>query len=214
MHFLHLAKYIPFENGLKRVKLMNQNDTSAFFSRTVPPVADRPLSSKGRFGRLSFIGWYTFLNIMMFFTSIGLSLATGIFNLNSFALDNHFMNALNGLSGIAYIALTVLYIYFYIVLVARRLHDRNNSGWRMLMLLVPVLNVFFILYLLLAAGDVGANKYGLPRPSAVWEKLLAWIMIVLTTLSLLAAGSLISFMMGSGQIETPQEVIQKGTDFF
>ncbi|RKG30810.1 DUF805 domain-containing protein [Acinetobacter tianfuensis] len=193
---------------------MNQNENAPFFSHTPKPAADSLLSPNGRFGRLSFIGWHAFLNIMMFFTSIGLSLAAGIFSLNTLALDSHFINALTGIAGLGYAVLTVLYIYFYIVLTARRLHDRNNSGWLMLLLLIPVLNVLFILYLLLAAGDAGANKYGLPRPAAVWEKLLAWTMIILTALSLFAAGSLISFMMGSGQIKTPQEVMQKGTEFF
>jgi hypothetical protein len=39
-------------------------------------------------------------------------------------------------------------------------------------------------------------------------------MILLTVLSLFAASSMVSFMMGSGELESPQEVIQQGTEYF
>lgn len=193
---------------------MNPQESSPFFSRSPAPTPDNPLSFNGRFGRLSFIGWYAFFNIVMFFIGIGLALFTGVFNLTSLNLDSQLLQSLASLTGLSYSVLFLVYLYFYMVLVARRLHDLNKSGWWMLLLLIPVLNIVFIFYLLFAAGSRGANQYGLPRPSAVWEKILAWLMIILTTLSILAMGSLVSFMMGSGQIETPQEVIQKSTEYF
>lgn len=193
---------------------MNSQDTSPFFSRNPSPPVDHPLSFNGRFGRLSFIGWYTFLNIMSFFASIALSLATGIFNLATWSLDSQFVNVLTGVAGLGYIVLIVFYFYFYLVITARRLHDLNKSGWCMLFMLLPVVNLFFILYLLFASGNTGSNTYGAPRPTAVWEKLLAWLMIIITALSIFATGSLVSYFMGSGELETPQEVIQKGTEYF
>lgn len=47
-----------------------------------------------------------------------------------------------------------------IMLGIRRLHDLNKSGWFMLLLLVPLINMVFALYMYLAPGQVGANKYG------------------------------------------------------
>ena len=193
---------------------MNSHDSSPFFSRSPVSAADRPQSIKGRFGRLSFIGWYGFLNIISFFASIAFSLAVGIFNLGTMTLDNQFIDMLSGMAGLGYLALLVFYIYFYIVITARRLHDLDKSGWMMLLMLLPLINVFFILYLLLASGTAGFNRYGAPRPALFWEKLLAWLMIILTALSIFSAGSAVSYMMGSGELETPQEMVQKGTAYF
>ena len=47
-----------------------------------------------------------------------------------------------------------------IMLGIRRLHDLNKSGWFMLVSLIPFINILFALYLLLAQGSVGYNRYG------------------------------------------------------
>lgn len=47
-----------------------------------------------------------------------------------------------------------------IMLGIRRLHDLDKSGWFLLLGLVPLVNVIFMLYLWLAPGTVGANRYG------------------------------------------------------
>lgn len=49
---------------LELAQPMNSKDTSPFFSRSPVPSNDNPLSLEGRFGRLSFIGWYAFLHII------------------------------------------------------------------------------------------------------------------------------------------------------
>ncbi|OTG84504.1 hypothetical protein B9T33_01605 [Acinetobacter sp. ANC 5054] len=193
---------------------MNTNNSSSFFSRNPTPVVDNPLTPDGRFGRLSMIGWYGFLNIIACLALIGLSLAVGIFNFNTLALNDQFIGILTGFSGLAYLAIVVLYIYFYCVFVVRRLHDLNKAGWWMLWLLFPIINLFFIVYLLLASGDPNNNRYGAPRPAAVWEKILAWLMILLSLLSIFATGSITSYMMGTGELETPTEILQQSTDYF
>lgn len=193
---------------------MNSQDTSPLFSRNPSPPVDHPLSFNGRFGRLSFIGWYAFLNIMSVFASIALSLVSGIFNLSTLSLDNPFANIFTSIAGLGYVVLMMFYLYFYIVITARRLHDLNQSGWFMLLMLLPVINLVFILYLLFASGTKGPNTYGVPRPSAIWEKLLAWLIIIISLLSIFATGTLVSYMMGSTELETPQEVIQKGIEYF
>lgn len=42
----------------------------------------------------------------------------------------------------------------------RRLHDLNKSGWFMLLMLVPVVNLAFLLYLWFMPGTVGYNRFG------------------------------------------------------
>ena len=49
------------------------------------------------------------------------------------------------------------------MLIIRRLHDLNKSGWFALLLLVPIIDFFFALYLLFVKGTDGPNDYG-PDP--------------------------------------------------
>lgn len=42
----------------------------------------------------------------------------------------------------------------------KRLHDMGKSGWFMILLYIPLLNALFNLYLMLAPGQKGKNKYG------------------------------------------------------
>lgn len=48
---------------------------------------------------------------------------------------------------------------------ARRLHDRNMSGWWFLGCLLPILGNFIILALMIPKGTSGSNQYG-PDPLA------------------------------------------------
>lgn len=42
----------------------------------------------------------------------------------------------------------------------RRLHDLDKSGWFMLLILVPLVNMIFLIYLWFAPGTVGYNRFG------------------------------------------------------
>ncbi len=46
------------------------------------------------------------------------------------------------------------------MLMIRRLHDLNKTGWFVLLMFVPVVNTIFSLYLLFAPGTIGSNDYG------------------------------------------------------
>jgi hypothetical protein len=48
----------------------------------------------------------------------------------------------------------------------------------------------------------------------LWEKILAWLMIILTLLSLLGSIALFSYMSGEEQTPTPTEMMQKTTKYF
>ena len=193
---------------------MNPQDASPFFSRPQPTSSDNPLSPKGRFGRLSSIGWYVFIHLVTFFATIAFSLAIGIVNFSTQSIDNDIVAIFTSLSGLGFLVIMLLYVYFLMVISIRRLHDMNRSGWFSVFLFIPVLNVLIGLYLLLGSGTAGINRYGLPRHTPVWEKILAWLMIIITILSMFASSTLLSYMLGAGDLEMPQDIIQKGTEYF
>ncbi len=151
--------------------------TSSFSSTT-----DSPLKAYGRFGRLSFLGW----NMLMSFSVILLVFLIGLFAPGLFNTAEGAENiSIPGLimMGILYIVL----IYFSFIFTIRRLHDRNHTGWLSLLMLVPLVNLFLILYLFFARGDEGINNYGLPRATATWEKVLGWLYILIVPLGILTA---------------------------
>lgn len=63
-------------------------------------------------------------------------------------------------------SLTVLSIYLIlalwpsIVIYIKRSHDRGRSGWFILLLFVPILNIWALIEFLFLPGTAGANGYG------------------------------------------------------
>ena len=51
-------------------------------------------------------------------------------------------------------------IWFTIAQDVKRLHDVDKTGWFIILLLIPIVNFIFGLYMLLADGTVGPNRYG------------------------------------------------------
>ena len=193
---------------------MMPHDSSPFFSPPPLPRHDQPLSVSGRFSRLSAIAWYGFIHLMTLFASIALSLALGLLNLQQWSMTHLSLNTLSSMTGLGFSVIFLLYLYFLWVITIRRLHDMNRSGWFSLFFLLPILNVLLSLYLLFGSGSTGSNRYGAARVTAIWEKILAWLMIILTLLSFIVSGSLMSYQFQSGEINTPQQVIEKGTAYF
>jgi len=46
-----------------------------------------------------------------------------------------------------------------LALAVRRLHDRDKSGWFVLLMFIPIVN-FYILYLFVTSGTDGPNRFG------------------------------------------------------
>ena len=70
------------------------------------------------------------------------------------------------------------------MLTIQRCHDFNMSGWLSPLMLVPVLNLVF----LLIPGTDGANKYGGPTPpNTTGVLILAWLFPVIAGLGIVAA---------------------------
>ena len=47
-----------------------------------------------------------------------------------------------------------------VMLMIRRLHDLNKSGWFALIAIIPLIGAIFSIYLFFAPGQVGWNRYG------------------------------------------------------
>lgn len=66
----------------------------------------------------------------------------------------------------------VVYAYFKLaVLIPKRLHDMDGSGWWTLIFLLPIVDAAFELVLLFKPGTRDPNKYGPTPRTWPWEKL-------------------------------------------
>lgn len=99
-----------------------------------------------------------------------------------------------GFGTVALLLGAVLYIgFFYLVWVVmiQRLHDLDKSGFMSLLMLVPLVNLFMVLYLIFASGTDGPNQYGgRPPKNKTWNWILATIMPIFMLVGIIAAISL------------------------
>lgn len=172
------------------------------------PSNESALSPNGRFGRLSYLGW----NMLMTFSLliiIGMiaAFSPGLF-MDSSTLAGSSMVA-TVLIGLAYLVM----LYFSFVFTIRRLHDRNHTGWLSLLILIPLVNLIFILYLIFAKGDDRPNQYGPRRSTRTWEKVLGWLYFLIFPLAILAAIALPAYQDYVTQAQQAQmEQISYHTD--
>jgi uncharacterized membrane protein YhaH (DUF805 family) len=164
----------------------------------------RPFDPSGRFGRLSYIAWVMLvsiaLNVVQFVLGLGLGLSGGASEQSGFIAI-----AIGGLT----LLLALLMVVASILFAIRRLHDVELSAWWLLLSLVPLVNIFLGLYLLLKPGTDGANRFGPPRQTVGWEKVVGAIGIGLILLSLLAMiGMLIALSMNPELMQQWQQALQ------
>ena len=156
---------------------------------------DSALSASGRFGRMSYLGW-SFLSALVFFI-VAIVVVVLMIGTNPESISGLSIPAM-----IIFLVLYIAFIYFTFVFTIRRLHDKNQSGWLSLIMFVPLINFFFMVYLCCAKGDEGTNGYGAPRTTKGWEKVLAWIYIITIPLMLVLAA--ISIPSYQGYMEEVQ----------
>lgn len=161
------------------------------------------LSPASRIGRLRYLA-HSFL--FMLAASIAMSLVLGIFAavLAGVGLgETAAMGVVILLSVGCYIAMLVVYVIFMI----QRLHDLNKSGWMSLLVLIPIVNFFFGLYLIFAPGTRGPNNYGLaPPPNRTWHWIAGLVGPVLMTVVMLGIIAAIAIPAYSGYVERAQQV--------
>lgn len=144
---------------------------------------------EGRFGRASYIAWNFIIFIISMICMIVLIGAywtdiSAVFNLTSYddyetiVQIQEVLAPLNAFSSL----INFVYLYFMFVFSIKRLHDLNRSGWMSLLNLIPLVNLFFAVWLSMAIGTQGKNNFGYPRITQPWEYTLAWISIIFMTL--------------------------------
>ncbi|MGB0867691.1 MAG: DUF805 domain-containing protein [Granulosicoccaceae bacterium] len=137
-------------------------------------IQQKLFSARGRVGVLKYFG-QTFLWSVVFMLVIAALFAAA----SAMGLVSGGPEAAMG--GVAIISGVVMLPYLYIMICfgVKRLHDINMSGWFMLLLFVPIVNIFFGLYMMLKPGKAEANRFGAQSETKGWEKVVGWIYIVL-----------------------------------
>lgn len=141
-----------------------------------PLQQDSPFKANGRFGRLSYAAWTLIISLTAFILAFSSMLW--------FPSSPSEMESSNT-TMLGIILLIIVYIifgYFNFIFTIRRLHDRNNTGWLSLLMLIPAVNFIFMIYLFAAKGTEDTNDYGPQRPTLGWERVLGWIYIVIIPL--------------------------------
>jgi uncharacterized membrane protein YhaH (DUF805 family) len=73
-------------------------------------------------------------------------------------------NDIPSLNILLFIAIDIILLVFGSSLFIRRLHDMGKSGWYLLIVIMPVVVWFFLLWVFLKGGQKDSNKYG-DKPS-------------------------------------------------
>lgn len=149
----------------------------------LPAIPDHPQAplvqqniwlSHGRFNRLSYLAWslgapiplYTIYSIYVMF--VPFMLGTDIPLGSAFTIGKLLL-----------IVALLGSLYATVICGIRRLHDLNKRGWWVLLLLVPLINFFFMLYLMSAKGTPDSNRFGAVRPATALERVIGWSYAVL-----------------------------------
>lgn len=131
-------------------------------------------SAKGRLGRLSYLAWSMTVG---FAVALVFSVVLGAVG----GLDPENAATAAGANIILQLIASAVTIMFVI----RRLHDINASGWWALLMLIPVVNMFFGLFLVLKRGSEEANRFGPPRLTRGWERVVGFIGVVFIVLGII-----------------------------
>lgn len=113
----------------------------------------------------------------------------------------------DGTAGVVgYLAMSVGSVALSLMFAAQRLHDLNMSGWVCLLLVIPLLNLLFALFLVFAAGTQGRNGYGLPPPpNTLGVKLAGLILPVVLVGGIIAAIAIPAYDDYTARVEAARQ---------
>ncbi|ANF80833.1 hypothetical protein A3K93_00595 [Acinetobacter sp. NCu2D-2] len=131
-------------------------------------------SPHGRFSRCSWLAWQMILMLWL------IPLALALIATSPFLHPHNYQQWMLWLVYPIVLIYGLVLLYYSVIFTIRRLHDLNHSGWSSVLIVIPILNLLFMLYLTCTKGDLDANGYGLPRPVQMWEKFLALIYVLLS----------------------------------
>ncbi len=154
----------------------------------------------GRIGRLRYLSYSIVTPLVL---SMGLGMIAGIL----MVILGFLLGDSGTTIGVVIYVLSMLpgYAFQFIILPRRRLHDLNQSGWFLLIMLIPLVNIIFMLYLCFAPGDVGENDYGLPnRENQWWHYFLGLILPIFYIIAIIGVLAAISIPAYQDYIERSQ----------
>ena len=134
-------KFLNLGEGLNLLFKDSSADKEAVFKELF-------FTSKGRLNRKSYIYRSIFLSLV-------LCIVQGVL---TFAANT--IGALELLFAVVAFGFSLFGFVSNIMMGVRRLHDLDLSGWWMLLLCVPLINLFFAIYIYFFKGTEGPNQYG------------------------------------------------------
>lgn len=141
-----------------------------------------PLSARGRFGRITYLYWNIAYGVLFM---LAFSLISGVVGA---AGEETAAGALGAIGGLLMMALLGFMIAAYWIIVVRRLHDLNWSGWLTLLMLVPIASTILALILMFGSGTAGHNDYGPPpKPYTGFQLVIACLLPALFIVGIIAA---------------------------
>lgn len=154
-------------------------------------------SSEGRLGRIRYLAY-----------AFGLALASGVISgvsmvllgggLMAAATSGAGGLATGGLVTIIVLALMLATLVVSIILMIKRLHDMDWSGWLVLLMLLPIVNFVLALLLIFKPGTQGANRYGAQTPPNGVLVTIVGLAIPVVWAALVAFGIVTMMSMMSG----------------
>ncbi len=108
-------------------------------------------SFSGRIGRMRYLAYNFGANLVLMAAMI--PLAGGMSGLAA-------VPDMGSVFGIFYIIANIVGFVIAIMWGKRRLNDLNRSGWWMLLLIVPLVNLILVIYLICFSGSQASNDYG------------------------------------------------------
>jgi uncharacterized membrane protein YhaH (DUF805 family) len=147
-------------------------------------------SFSGRIGRLRYLAYNTGANLLLLGALILMS--GGIAGLAA-------VPEMSSAFRLFYIASNLLLFVIAIIWGKRRLNDLNRTGWWMLLLIVPLVNFIFIIYLIGFGGSEASNNYGPPPvANSLGIKILGSLLAAMFALAIIGILAAIVIPMMAG----------------
>lgn len=75
----------------------------------------------------------------------------------------------------------VFVLFAHIVIAKRRMNDLGESGWKLLLMFVPLVNIWVGIRMMFCRGTEGENQFGAPpEPNSRVEVVLCWTVLLLS----------------------------------
>lgn len=146
-----------------------------------------PFSPKGRFARSTYLIYSIGITIVVWAIMAAFVGSAGF-------MTGDFSGVGGGLAAVVFWILYIAVMVVGVIFAVRRLHDLNWSGWWVIAMLVPLVNIVIAVPLVFFRGTKGTNKYGPPRPAPRWHAVVATVLFLLFFVGIIAAVSIPAYM--------------------